>query len=289
MIIQAIKDYRIKKEEERRTKAIKTHDNMQNQMEEARRTRIQKFQLLKQRGISNGQLFVKLLDGKHITLSYNFTDRIEEIKDKIQDQVGIPLGMQRLIYVGYNLEDVSTPEEYGILPDTTIHLVYRLRGGDRPERHVSHSEDNKPKTGNARVSLDLDPTDFNLIDLIEIQCADGFWMFDDPFPIFSKFDQKEINELKSKIDQFIDKLQQIGKIEQISQKKKDSLIQKKLVATLLALLMMNKFMMPFYEMWKLIYQKAIDWLQIIDPSINWEELLKKELEKPEKYFQIAEN
>ena len=125
--------------------------------------------------------------------------------------------------------------------------------------------------------------------MIEIQFADGFWMFDDPLPIFSKFDQKEINELKSKIDIFIEKLQQIVKINQISQKNKDSLIQKKLVATLLALLMMNKFMMPFYEMWKLIYQKAIDWLQIIDPSINWEELLKKELEKPEKYFQIAEN
>jgi ubiquitin C len=79
-----------------------------------------------------GELFVKTLTGKTITLIVKFSDSIKIVKDMIQDNQGIPSDQQRLIYTGIQLEDERTLSDYKIGPESTVHLVLRLRGGCFP-------------------------------------------------------------------------------------------------------------------------------------------------------------
>ncbi|XP_058208794.1 ubiquitin-like [Rhododendron vialii] len=70
---------------------------------------------------------VNTLTGKEILIDIEPTDTIDQIKERVEEQEGIP--QQRLIYAGKQLADDKTAKDYNLEGGSVIHLVLALRGG----------------------------------------------------------------------------------------------------------------------------------------------------------------
>ena len=90
------------------------------------------------------QIFVKDIAGTHITLEVEPTDRIEDIKAKVQDRLGIDIGMQNLTFGGKLLEEGNTLQDYSIQKDSTLHLEVKEEEDSKSED--KDSEEDKPGT-----------------------------------------------------------------------------------------------------------------------------------------------
>ncbi|GMR57085.1 hypothetical protein PMAYCL1PPCAC_27280, partial [Pristionchus mayeri] len=72
---------------------------------------------------------VKTLTGKEIELDIDPTDKVDRLKDKVEEKEGIPPPQQRLIFGGKQMNDDKTAAEYKITAGSVLHLVLALRGG----------------------------------------------------------------------------------------------------------------------------------------------------------------
>ncbi|KAN0128569.1 ubiquitin [Lactarius tabidus] len=72
---------------------------------------------------------VKTLTGKEIELDISSDDKIFRIKEKVEEQSGVPPPQQRLIFGGRQMQDEKTASEFNITSGAVLHLVLALRGG----------------------------------------------------------------------------------------------------------------------------------------------------------------
>ncbi|EGG23206.1 neddylin [Cavenderia fasciculata] len=72
---------------------------------------------------------VKTLTGKEIEIDIDPTDKIQRIKERVEEKEGIPPSQQRLIFSGKQMGDEKTASEYNIEGGSVLHLVLALRGG----------------------------------------------------------------------------------------------------------------------------------------------------------------
>ncbi|KAF9264130.1 ubiquitin [Marasmius fiardii PR-910] len=66
-----------------------------------------------------------------IELDIDPDDKITRIKEKVEEQSGVPPPQQRLIFGGRQMPDDKTASEFNITPGAVLHLVLALRGGQR--------------------------------------------------------------------------------------------------------------------------------------------------------------
>ncbi|KAL3998578.1 NEDD8 [Acanthocheilonema viteae] len=72
---------------------------------------------------------VKTLTGKEIELDIEPNDKVERIKEKVEEKEGIPPPQQRLIFAGKQMNDEKTAQDYKVAGGSVLHLVLALRGG----------------------------------------------------------------------------------------------------------------------------------------------------------------
>merc|ERR1712070_218795 len=71
------------------------------------------------------QIFVKTLTGSTITLDTNLDNTVLQTKRQLATSVRLPVGLQRLIFQGKQLEDNRTLASYGIDKEATLRIALR--------------------------------------------------------------------------------------------------------------------------------------------------------------------
>ncbi|KAJ8666267.1 hypothetical protein QAD02_007929 [Eretmocerus hayati] len=68
---------------------------------------------------------------QQIEIDIEPTDKVERIKERVEEKEGIPPQQQRLIFSGKQMNDEKTAQDYKVQGGSVLHLVLALRGGLR--------------------------------------------------------------------------------------------------------------------------------------------------------------
>ena len=72
---------------------------------------------------------IKTLSRRKLSLDFDNTQKISEIKEALTEKEGIPVQQIRLIYGGKILKDEITIQEASIAPGSTLMMMMHLKGG----------------------------------------------------------------------------------------------------------------------------------------------------------------
>jgi hypothetical protein len=187
------------------------------------------------------EVFVKNLSGNQITIVIEPTETVLDFKMKIQAEQGLPPDQQRLIFYGKQLIDEELMGMYLLGPRTKLfHMVLRLRGGGLPEVMESELE---------RAQKEKDISSF-----LDGHSAEGFW--GDSIQMMAKSGLTEPPMLP-----------------QITSDNAE-----KVLATVLAIALLRKRYSDEVGLWRLLEQKALQWLKRIDSRVNWSEIIHRVVE-----------
>jgi len=91
------------------------------------------------------EVHVKTPDGKTLTFRVEPTDTIEDVKDKVEEKIGLPVPDQRMLFDGEELKNDPTLEDYDIQNGDTLFL-------DPMKIHIKHYD-------GRIITLDVQPDD----------------------------------------------------------------------------------------------------------------------------------
>jgi len=69
---------------------------------------------------------VKTLTGKEIEIDIEKSDKISRIKERVEENSGVPPPQQMLIFGGRQMADEKSAEEYNIEGGSVLHLILKL-------------------------------------------------------------------------------------------------------------------------------------------------------------------
>merc|ERR1719427_1296348 len=81
------------------------------------------------------QIFVINLSGKTLTFTIQKSTKVFGLKSMINQREGLPVEGQRLLFGGKELRDELFLRDYNINKESTLHLVWRLPGGQAGLRY----------------------------------------------------------------------------------------------------------------------------------------------------------